>query len=152
MAKSRANLLSRCRIPSPLDPSCIEQLLVELSHAPQRPPYLPRLVGDGRGHIGEKESLSVPTAADHDLATRVHDVAVAVTNPVRLRDRRILPEHHVVATHEVNAVLHGTGHMVGPDMHEVADQPFLADVVEVRRKNNPGSLQGEDAARLDVAA
>src|SRR5262249_51239782 len=94
----------------------------------------------------------MPAAAHHDLPVRVHDVAIAVADAVELSDGRVLPQYHVVSPHDVDAVLHGAGHVVGPDVHEVADQPFLADVVEVWREEDPRPLEGEDAAGLDEAA
>jgi hypothetical protein len=40
-------------LPSPLDPGRVERLLVELLHAPQRPPHLPRPARDRRVDVGE---------------------------------------------------------------------------------------------------
>ena len=65
---------------------------MQFPQAPQRPPYFPRLVRDNWVNVGKEEVLPMPPAAHHHLPVRVHDVAVAVADPVGLGDGRVFAQ------------------------------------------------------------
>src|SRR5690349_158805 len=94
----------------------------------------------------------MPPAPHDDLAIRIDNVAVAVPNAVVSADALFFAQRHVVPTHEVNRILDGAGGVVGSNVHEMADQTFLANVVEVRRKDHLRSLKRKQTSRLDIAA
>src|SRR5207237_10057611 len=92
---------------------CLGEERAKLAETPQRPAYLPgRVLGHADVHVGEDEILPEAAAADDHLPEWVHDIAVAVADAIIARDPRIPGKVDVVAAHDVDAILHGSGHEV----------------------------------------
>src|SRR5262249_53973742 len=91
--------------------------------------------------------VKLASACD-DLAVRVHNVAIAVSDSVCLRVLRDI----VVAADEVYVVFHGASGMVRAYRAVVFEQVFLVDEIVMRGEDDLRALGRQNASRLDVAA